>query len=472
MTKEKGIRVRFAPSPTGKLHLGNARAALFNLFFAKAQGGEFILRIEDTDKKRSKEEFEENIISGLKWLGIEWDEFYKQSENVDTHKEYLEKLLKEGWAYYCFCSKEDLEADRQEMLAEGVAPKYSGRCRRLKEVEVRERLENGEGHAIRFKVGDGKISFKDLIRGEVSFDTALIGDFVIARDIEDPLYHFAVVVDDALTKITHVIRGEDHISNTPRQIMIMKALGFDIPEYAHLPIILNPDRSKMSKRFSDTALSDYIENGFLSEAMVNFLAYLGWHPKEDKEIMSLDEIVQEFSLDRVQKGGAVFNVEKLEWLNNAYIKEMSVEEFLERVRPFLPKDWDLNEKMVGSVQGRVERLSDAKELLEFYFELPEYEEKDLAWKDTRMVDVTEHLQGSLETIEEIPEKKFEEKYLEETFLAKIDKKKRGEVLWPLRFALSGQKASPSPFEIMEALGKEESVRRVKLGLNKIGGFDF
>jgi len=236
MNSKNKVRVRFAPSPTGDLHIGGARTALINWIFAKANDGQFVLRIEDTDVERSKTEFEEDIKKGLKWLGIEWDEFHKQSERANIHREHLEKLLEEGKIYYCFCTKEELEIERQAMLTQGLAPKYSGKCRMLKEDEVKEKLNGGGDHVLRFKIPKTKIQFKDMIRGSIEFDTSIMGDMVVARDLDKPLYNFAVVVDDNLNEITHVIRGEDHISNTPRQILIMNALGFDIPKFAHLPL--------------------------------------------------------------------------------------------------------------------------------------------------------------------------------------------------------------------------------------------
>ena len=328
MTEKPRVRVRFAPSPTGWLHIGGARTALFNWLFARSQKGDFILRIEDTDKERSKPEFEEDIKTGLTWLGLNWDEFYRQSERIGEYRRYLEDLLQQGWLYWCFCTKEELEAERQAMMAEGLAPKYSGRCRSLPKEEVEKRLAQGEASVFRFKVAETRLTFKDLIRGNITFDTSLIGDIIVARSLDEPLYNFAVVVDDALMQITHVIRGEEHISNTPRQILLSKAIGAEPPQFAHLPLILNPDRSKMSKRFSDTALRDYIRAGYTKEAMFNFLTYLGWHPKEDKDAMTAEEIIKEFDLKRVQKAGAIFSIDKLDWLNAHYWKYLPIEEFI------------------------------------------------------------------------------------------------------------------------------------------------
>jgi glutamyl-tRNA synthetase len=468
VASRKKVKVRFAPSPTGPLHIGSARTALFNWIFAKANNGVFVLRIEDTDKERSRPEYEEDIKDGLSWLGLEWDEFYRQSDRADIHREYLEKLLEEKKAYYCFCKKEELEIERQAMLTQGLAPKYSGKCRSLKGGEVKERLEKEEGHAIRFKISSTRIQFKDLIRGNISFDTSTMGDMVIARDVGEPLYNFAVVVDDSLNEITHVIRGEDLISSTPRQILIMNALGFDVPEFAHLPIILNPDRSKMSKRFADTALSDYRKEGYIKEAMVNFLAFLGWHPKDETEIMSIGKLIKEFDIGRVQKGGAVFNIDKLNWLNSNYIAGMDVSLFMEEAQGYLPGEWKLTPEIAVSVQGRAGKLGEVKELVGFYFDLPDYDVKLLRWKSSTTQDAALNLKESLALIADIPEDKFTKEFLENEILGKISKDDRGDILWPMRVALSGQKASPSPFEIMAALGKKESERRINSAIDKTG----
>lgn len=313
-----------APSPTGPMHIGGARTALFNYLFAKHQGGKFILRIEDTDKERSDQKWTQEIIDEFKWLGLSWDEGpdiggefgpYKQSQRTDIYKKYLEQLLAEKKAYYCNCSAEELEAKRQDQQSRGLAPKYDGKCRDK---------NNTEG-VIRFKVADKKITFTDIVRDEVEFDASLLGDIVIAKNLETALYHFAVVVDDHAMQVSHVIRGEEHLSNTPRQILLQEALGFYTPTYAHLPLMLNADKSKMSKRFGDVALKQYHEAGYLPEALVNFIVLLGWNPGTEKEIFSLPELIKEFSLEKVQKSGAVFNMQRLDFINGLYIRQKSVE---------------------------------------------------------------------------------------------------------------------------------------------------
>lgn len=465
--KNAKIRVRAAPAPTGPLHIGTARLALFNWLFARSQGGVFVLRIEDTDRERSKPEFEEDIENTLNWLGLNWDEFYRQSERSELYEEHLKKLYDEGWIYHCFCAKEELEAERQAMMAQGLASKYSGRCRHFTKEEIEKKLEARESYVLRLKMPETKITFKDLIRGQITFDTALIGDVIVAKDFNQPLYNFAVVVDDALMNISHVMRGEDLLSSTPIQLVLIKALGFSMPHFAHLPLILNPDRSKMSKRFADTGLQEYIDKGYLKEGMINLLAYLGWHPKEDKEIMDLEEIIKEFDLARVQKGGAVFNPEKLDWLNSHYLKHLDIQELLPRAQKFVPPEWRLTPAILNSVRTRITNLGELKELVGFYYKLPDYPVEFLQWKETDSVATAVNLVRALELVSAIPEEKFNQSFLEESLLAAIVRENRGDILWPLRVALAGLKASPSPFEIMEALGKKESIKRINSAIKKI-----
>lgn len=461
------IKVRFAPSPTGPLHIGSVRTALFNWLFAKINNGKFVLRIEDTDKERSKPEFEKEIIDGLKWLGFDWDEFYRQSERTSIYSGYLEKLLNEKKIYRCFCTKEELEAEKQSMASAGLPPKYSGRCRNLSDKEIKEKSDRGEKYVLRFKVPEKIVAFKDLIRGEIKFDSALIGDIVVAKNLTEPLYNFVVVVDDELMEITHVIRGEDHISNTPKQILIAEALGFKIPQFAHLPIILNPDRSKMSKRFADTALKDYMEAGYLPGAILNFLALLGWHPSEDKEVISREELIKEFTLDRVQKAGAIFNIEKLDWLNNNYLNNLNIDKFIELSKKFLPPEWQLNQAIASSIRGRVKKMSELKNFVDFYFKLPDYDTEMLKWKNMNFGEVAGNLNKLSEAMDKLKEKDFKKDILEKELSAIVPSNKRGEYFWPLRASLSGKKTSPGPFEILESLGKKESINRLKSTIERI-----
>ena len=477
---KKPVRVRFAPSPTGPLHIGGARTTLFNWIFAKKYNGRFILRIEDTDVERSKKEYEEEILNGLKWLGLDWDEGpdiggefgpYRQSEKIDIYEKYLKKLIDEEKAYYCFCSKEELEADRQAMLSQGLAPKYSGRCRNLSKEESFRKIEKGESFVIRFKIPAQELEFNDLIRGKIRFNSGLFGDIIVAKGLREPLYNFAVAIDDYEMQISHVIRGEDHLSNTPKQMLMREALGFEHPKYAHLPLILAPDRSKLSKRYLETSLSDYKRQGYLPEAINNFLALLGWHPENDREIFSQEEIIKEFDLKRVQKACAVFNIEKLEWLNAQYIKKTDSKELVKKLTDFIPSEWQKDKafisKMIEAEKERIKKLTDFKELAGFFFELPEYDGELLKWQEQSFEKTASNLKTLSNLLESVEENNFSKNILESIIMPIAETIGRGESLWPLRAALSGQKASPGPFEILEILGKTESLKRINIAINKI-----
>ncbi len=449
------VRVRIAPSPTGFFHVGTARTALFNYLFARQNKGKFLVRIEDTDIERSEKKYEEDILSELKWLGLEADEeILKQSDRTEIYKKYLHNLVEKNLAYKCFCTKEDLDTVRQSQMVAGMAPKYNGKCAALTKEEIKVKEVASEAYVFRLRVPEQKITFSDLIRGEVTFDGALIGDIVIAKSDENVLYNFAVVVDDYEMKISHVIRGEDHISNTPKQIFIGEALGFSRPQYAHLPLILDSKRAKLSKRFAAVSVADYREQGYLPEPFLNFLGLLGWHPKEDREILSALEMIAEFNLERVQKGGAIFNVEKLDWLNQQYIKNLSNEKLLELLGKEINEK---NLKIIDLVKERLVKLSDYELLIGFFFAVPDYERELLVWKD-----------GGLEKAREVLEKLLAlQKLDKESVMALCETFGNGPVLWPLRVALSGSKASPGPFEILEVLGEGEARNRLQIAYNKI-----
>lgn len=488
LEEKPSVRVRFPPSPTGHFHLGGARTALFNWLFARHHQGKFILRIEDTDIERSEQKYEIEIVESLKWLGLDWDEGpdwqlvnrkwqtssrgdfgpYRQSERTHIYKKYLEKLLDEKKAYYCYCSKEELEAERQAMMIEGLPPKYGGHCRNLVKPPA---LKTPQ--LIRFKTPEIRVEFKDLIRGRVLFDAALFGDIGIARNLESPLYNFSAVVDDYEMKITHVIRGEEHLSNTPKQILLRKALGFPEPIYAHLPLILAPDRSKLSKRFNEANFLQYREQGYLPEAMINFLALLGWHPPGDQEIFSVAELIEKFDLKRIQKAGAVFNQEKLDWLNGEYLKKLSPAEITERLTLFLKtKKISVSQKFLKKVamveRERMKTLGDFWKLGGFFFKLPDYDSVLLAWKNNSPSKIKEVLEKIAESLNNLPGKNFGREKLLFALSPLIEENDRGTVLWPLRVAVSGQTASPDPLEIIEILGKEETLRRIRIAINKIG----
>jgi len=500
------VRTRLAPSPTGFLHIGTARAALFNYLFAQKYQGRFVLRIEDTDKERSKPEYEKDIMDGLKWLGIDWQEGpdiggdfgpYRQSERTDIYQPYLKKLLKEDKAYHCFCSSEELEDLRQYQMSIGEVPKYSGKCADLSKTEVKKCLAEKKKSVIRLRVKPKKVIFDDLIRGKVEFDAGLLGDIVIAKDDSEPLYNFAVVVDDFEMKISHVIRGEDHISNTPKQILLQEALGLPAVKYAHLPLILGPDRSKLSKRHGAVSVLEYKKEGYLPEAIVNFMAFLGWNPGTDKEIYSIHGLVKDFSLDGVQKGGAVFNMKRLDFLNGFYIRQKGTDKLTELCLPYLMEkgliapvigesgfpekyvavesreevSFEMLKKIISINQERMKKISEISELTSFFFkEKLNYDKELLRWVEMENREVAASLDRTYKVLSKIDEQDFTEKNLEEILLEeaqKFGRGDRGKLLWPLRVALSGQKASTGPFEIADILGKEKVLARIKEAIKLI-----
>lgn len=434
------IRVRIAPSPTGNLHIGTTRTALFNYLLAKKHGGTFIVRIEDTDKERSTPEFEKDILDGMKWLGLDWDEFYRQSERTEIYKTYIKKMIEGGFAYE---SKEEVKEEGQRVSV------------------------------IRFKNPNKVITFTDMIRGEISFDTTDLGDFVIAKSFDEPLYHLVVVIDDHEMKISHVIRGEDHISNTPRQILIGQAIGASLPLYAHLPLILTKERKKMSKRDGATSMMDYINKGYTKETLINFIAFLGWHPEGDEEIYSLEKLIQEFDISRVQKGGAIFDTDKLNWFSKEYIKKLSDEDFAKIVNEYSTISIT-NPVFLNLIRERITVYSEIAELVtptgEFGHLLYDVAITDHAkaiWKDSTAEQTKQNLSDILIILEQIDEKDFTSEKTKEAIWDYATEKGRGAVLWPTRYLLSGQDKSPDPFTIMGILGKEKSLVRLRNGIEKL-----
>jgi len=468
------VRTRFAPSPTGPLHMGNARTALFNYLFAKKAGGVLVLRVEDTDKERSEKKWEEDLLENLKWLGLTWDEgvekggpyeSYRQSERTELYEKYLKKLLEEGKAYYCFCTEEELEAQRQEQMSRGEAPKYRGTCGQLTKEQQEKNLKDGMPSVIRFAMEAKTVTFEDLVRGKVQFDTGLIGDTVIAKDLKSPLYNFSVVIDDFEMKITHVIRGEDHISNTPKQILLQEALGFPRPAYIHLPLILAGDRTKLSKRHGDNSVTRFRKEGYLPEAVVNFLALLGWNPGDEREIFSLEQLVKEFSVEKIQKAGAVFDLKRLDWINGAYIRKKTPEELANLCKPYLPSNAKIEdiEKVVVLYQERLKKLSEIAELTDFIFkEKLEYPKELLQWKEAPQKETQKALETLEKLLSDFDAKKWNKEALSELLLKEAEAMgDRGLLLWPMRVALTGKQASAGPFEVAEALGKEKTLQRIK-----------
>jgi glutamyl-tRNA synthetase len=455
------VITRFAPSPTGYFHAGSYRTALFSWIYARQNNGKFILRIEDTDKERSKKEYEENIIDSLKWLGLEYDEFFRQSDRVEIYKKYIKQLIAGGHAYVSDESAKN-EAYKKSVAKEG------------------KNIDQGQfrSSVIRFKNPNKKVVFDDMIRGRIEFDTTELGDFIIAKSEEEPVFHLVVVIDDHEMGITHIIRGEDHISNTPRQILIFEAIGAKIPKYAHIPLLLASDRSKLSKRNGAIPVSEYRNRGYIRDAMVNYLALLGWHPTDDKELLTVDEIVSGFSLERVQKSGAIFDEEKLKWFNRQYILKLSDFDFAEYSRPFLP-EWvapnsDLFKKLISILKDKISAFGEINALfgavgeLAFVRALPRYEKESLLWKkNPDPLAALSHLSKVRELLAEISEDSFSAEKIKQTVWSYVESVGKGDVLWPLRMALSGQEKSPDPFICAALLGKEESLKRVETALCKL-----
>jgi glutamyl-tRNA synthetase len=427
------IVTRMAPSPTGLFHIGSVRTTLYNYLYAKQNNGKFILRIEDTDKERSKKEFEDDIIESFKWLGLTYDEFFRQSERTDLYKKNLQKLIDENIAYI---SKEEIkeEGDRSEV--------------------------------IRFKNPNKKIKFNDLVLGEIEVDTTDLKDFVIAKDLETPLYHFAVVVDDITMGITHVIRGQDHVSNTARQILILEALGGERPEYAHIPLILSPDKQKLSKRHGAMATLEYRDLGYLPQAILNFLALIGWNPGTEKEIFTLDELLKEFSLEKVQKSGGVFNIEKLNWINKEHIKLLPIVEIEKNILEWLPENMR-EVKLVPVILERISKWGDIKDMvargeLDLFFKAPDINKEKLTFKSVSVEKIKNNLELAIKALIELEENNFSQENIKDSLMKLADTmESRGELLHPVRYALSGVDKSPDPFIIASIIGKNETISRLQ-----------
>ncbi len=488
------VRCRIAPSPTGPLHIGTARTALYNFLFARHEGGTFVLRLEDTDVARSTVAYERDILDGLHWLGLEWDEGpevagqpargpyapYRQMERLPLYRDAAERLLARDLAYPCYCTRDELDADRAAQEAAHQPPRYVGRCANLTAGERRAREAEGRRPAIRFRIPPGTVAFDDIIRGRVEIETdALGGDLVIVRSDGTPLYHFTVVVDDAEMAITHVIRGEDHLSNTPKHILLFRALGADVPAFAHLPLILNPDRTKMSKRKSQTAIADYRGEGFVREALVNFLALLGWASGTEEEIFTLEQLVERFDLARVHSGGAIFDRERLEWLSGQWIRRLPTEDLAERLVPFLSAD--LAARVAGGarvvrqptvedmrplmplVQERLPVLGAIGDLVDFLFIDPIAVDPALLvprhWDAGTAV---EGLEAARDVIAARGRVSFEADELEGPLreLAQQRGWKAGDLFMAIRVAITGRTATPPLFDTMVALGRARTLERL------------
>jgi glutamyl-tRNA synthetase len=464
MSENKQIRVRFAPSPTGHLHIGGARTALFNYLFARHNNGAFVLRIEDTDRSRSTEEYIEAIIEGMRWLKLDWDEGpYRQTDRFDIYRSYVERLLNEGKAYRCYCTPEELEQRRQEALAQGKTPKYDGRCRNLSEPIP------DKPSAIRFKMPqEGRTVVNDLIKGVVEFENNQLEDLIIMRSDGTPTYNFVVVVDDIDMEITHIIRGDDHLNNTPKQIHIYKAFGWEPPAFGHLPMILGADKTRLSKRHGATSVMAYKDMGYLPDALVNYLVRLGW-AYGDQEVFTKDELIKYFSLENIGKSAAVFNPEKLLWLNSQYIIKEDAKNLAEMAIPFLIKEGIISEgqeldmerlsRAVNSLKERVRTLVELANSLKYY--ILEYVNIDPKAKEKFLkpenIKYLSELKGLLSELSDFTAGEIEKVF---HLFAEKHGLKLGSIAQPVRVAITGGTASPGLFEVLEIVGKDKVLKRL------------
>ncbi len=479
------VRVRFAPSPTGPFHIGGARSALFNWLIARKNGGKFVLRIEDTDLERSTRESEENIKEALRWLGMTWDEGadiggpyapYRQTERLELYRQFTQKLLETGQAYHCYCTEEEVEAERQLQLAEGKTPCYQGRCRNLPEADQAAFIAAGRKPVVRFRVPENQqIVFKDLVRDTVSFDSNGIGDFVIVKSDGVPVYNYAVVIDDASMRITHVIRAEEHLSNTPRQVLLYQALGLPQPQFGHISLILGQDRTKMSKRHGATAVEQYCKLGYLPEALVNYLALLGWSPAGEQEIFSLDELVENFSLDRVAKNPAVFDIDKLNWINAHYLKQLTPERLTELALPHIEAAGYVDGSLTDSERARLvqfiaiiqEHLSYAAQAVEhvdvYFNDRLEFENDEAreVLQDAEVFPVLQSFQVKLTALDELSASAVQGILKSITKELKVGGKK---VYMPVRVALTGKMHGPDLGQLITIIGKDRILARLQAAL--------
>ena len=494
-------RVRIAPSPTGMVHLGTLRTILYNYLFAKHHNGKFIVRIEDTDRTRLVPGAIENLLEALEWADIETDEGpylttdgkikqkgeagpYIQSERLDIYKQHLDDLLDKGKAYYCFCDKDRINDLREQQVKDKLPPKYDGKCRDLSKDEIKSMIDGGAQYVIRFKMPENKdVIVNDLIRGEIIVKTKDLDDYVLIKSDGFPTYHFASVVDDHLMKITHVMRGDEWIASTPKHVLLYEAFGWHTPEFAHLPAILNKNKKKMSKRDGDSSVSDFVNKGYLKEALLNFISLLGWNAGTDQEIYTLRELEKQFSLDNIHKAGAVFDTDKLDWINGQYIRELSIDEFFDYCLPYLEKDGIMKQtgedlyliktketlkptyvkNILKLEQTRIKKFSEIGEAIEFFFaDDLDYDIEKLVWKKSTKEETIENLKKLEELLKKTKDELFTEEKLESSIKELMEQSSidTGSLLWPMRFALSGRERSPGPFELAAALGKEKCLKRI------------
>lgn len=476
------IRLRLAPSPTGFLHIGNLRTALFGYLLSKSMGGTFILRIEDTDEKREVAGAVDSLIKILDWIGLNFDEGphkggdygpYIQSERKDIYHKLVTELLEKDGAYHCFCSSEDLTKMREEQQAAKLPPRYDRRCRNLTKDEVAAKISSGASFIIRQKLPlSGEIIVHDELRGDISFQCSDLEDHALIKSNGVPTYQFASVADDHLMKISHVTRGDEWLPSFPKNILLYQAFGWTPPLFIHLPLILNKTGGKLSKRQGDVFVEQYKDRGYLPEALINFCSLLGWHPKHDKEVLSLSELEQEFSIDGMGSSPAIFDEDKLDYYNGLYIRQKSDEELLMLIKPYLKAEAQDNYllKIIPTIKDRLKNLSDINDLSSFYFaETLSYEASLLIWKGLSSEQIKANLKQVLAQLELISESDWQASQLEEKIITwlKASDQKLGDYLWPLRVALTGQKASPGPFEVASVLGKEQSLQRIQSAITML-----
>lgn len=488
----ENIRVRFAPSPTGDLHIGGVRTALFNWLYAKKEKGTFILRIEDTDEARSTDQSTSIIIDALNWLQLNWQEgpgnelpeyapyYQMKRKELGIYQKYIDILIEKGFAYKCYCTPEEVEKMRQQALLSKLPPKYNGHCANLTEEEKQQKEKEGRTAVIRFKMPkEGNIEFNDIVRGHVSFENALLDDFVLMKANGVPTYNFACVVDDYLMKITHVVRGDDHISNTPRQLNIFKALGWEMPQFAHLSMILGSDGARLSKRHGHTSVLEYRREGYLREALINYLALLGWSTSDSQQLFEHDELIEKFSLDRCNSSPATFDLTKLLWMNGEYIRKKSVDEIYDLFMDWIKftkqesiiENWDktLLKKAIELEHEKIKLIKDIPALVEFFFKELEFDETAV-----NKVFLSEKTRDSAkivltETLNRLPKEEFFTPESLEQFarnLAVEKEIKTGQVFHPIRVAVSGRTQGPSLFHMMEVMGKDEVLKRIQLTIDK------
>ncbi|MBC8345558.1 MAG: glutamate--tRNA ligase [Candidatus Marinimicrobia bacterium] len=462
------IKVRFAPSPTGELHIGSARTALFNWLFTKHQDGKFFLRIEDTDPERSKEKYADQILESLSWLGLNWDQpIIYQSQRLDVYKDRVKTLTKAGVVYRCFCSRDVLQTAR-----EAGNYQYPGTCRNLSEEAIKQRLNQGSSFTLRLKIPEGETNYTDLIYGNIRVDHKELDDFIIVRSDGSPTYNFVVVVDDHDMEISHVIRGEDHISNTPKQILIYQALDYTVPIFAHLPMILGPDIKRLSKRHGAPGVQNFKDDGYFPESLLNYLALLGWNPGTDKEVFSLDELVNEFDLSQVQKKGAVWDEKKLHWLSGQYVKKTSTDFLLESIRGIHP-DWGKGSEIsflisvIELLKVRAKSLTEFITQSKYYFSDPESYDKAGLKKWWKNESTNERISTFLQDLDNLSNWRKEE--LEKSFksFAESNQFGLGKIIMPVRMAVCGTPNGPSIFDILELIGKEICIRRITTALERL-----